>query len=136
MLSYAQRISVFMIAATGLFAQTTTQETRTSGVVGIAQGQAARFNVLRPNESATAVCSAVLTYFDAAGTVLKTATVTVAPGQAGYLDLFSDTDLSLATNQRRQIRATFSVPAITPTSASDKKDKPGLPADRNARDLR
>ncbi|HEX4133367.1 MAG TPA: hypothetical protein VHY84_02000 [Bryobacteraceae bacterium] len=124
MLSYAQRISVFMIAATGLFAQTTTQETRTSGVVGIAQGQAARFNVLRPNESATAVCSAVLTYFDAAGTVLKTATVTVAPGQAGYLDLFSDTDLSLATNQRRQIRATFSVPAITPTSASDKKDKP------------
>jgi hypothetical protein len=125
-----------MIAATGLFAQTTTQETRTSGVVGIAQGQAARFNVLRPNESATAVCSAVLTYFDAAGTVLKTATVTVAPGQAGYLDLFSDTDLSLATNQRRQIRATFSVPAITPTSASDKKDKPGLPADRNARDLR
>jgi hypothetical protein len=136
MLSYVQRISVFMIAAAGLFAQTTTtpaptpaQETRTSGVVGIAQGEAARFNVLRPNETATAMCSAVLTYFDASGAVLKTATITVAPGQAAYLDLFSDTDLSLAAGQRRQIRATFSVPLATPASSSDvraldKKDPP------------
>ena len=54
MLSYAQRICVFMVAAAGMYAQTAAPnmpvtDTRTSGAVGIAQGQTARFNVLRPN---------------------------------------------------------------------------------------
>jgi hypothetical protein len=51
-----------------------------------------------------ATCSAVLTYFDGAGTRLKTYTLIVAPGTVGYLDLFSDTDLALAADQRKQIR--------------------------------
>ncbi len=123
MLSYAQRICVFMVAAAGMYAQTTAPnipvtDTRTSGAVGIAQGQTARFNVLRPNETATATCSAVLTYFDGAGTQLKTSTVTVAPGTVGYLDLFSDTDLALAADQRKQIRVTVAVPVATPSSSS------------------
>jgi hypothetical protein len=123
MLSYAQRICVFMAAAAGMYAQTTTPnmpvtDTRTSGAAGIALGQTARFNVLRPNETATATCSAVLTYFDGAGTQLKTSTVTVAPGTVGFLDLFSDTDLALAVDQRKQIRVTVAVPVATPSSSS------------------
>ena len=123
MLSYAQRICVFMVAAAGMYAQTTTPnmpvtDTRTSGAVGIAQGQTARFNVLRPNETATAACSAVLTYFDGAGTQLKTSTVTVAPGTVGYLDLFSDTDLALTVDQRKQIRVTVAVPVAAPPASS------------------
>jgi len=123
MLHYAQRICVFMAAAAGMYAQTTTPnipatDTRTSGTVGIAQGQTARFNVLRPNETATATCTAVLTYFDGAGTHLKTSTVTVAPGTVGYLDLFSDADLALAVDQRKQIRVTVAVPVATPAASS------------------
>jgi hypothetical protein len=121
MLNYAQRISVFIAAAAGMYAQTTAPnmpvtDTRTSGAAGIAQGQTARFNVLRPSETATATCSAVLTYFDGAGTQLKTSTVMVAPGTVGYLDLFSDTDLALVADQRKQIRVTVSVPVATPSS--------------------
>src|SRR5580658_4589118 len=123
MLSYAQRICVFMAAAAGMYAQTTTPnmpvtDTRTSGAVGIALGQTARFNVLRPNETATATCSAVLTYFDGAGTQLKQSTVTVAPGTVGYLDLFSDADLALPAGQRKQIRVTVAVPLAAPSSSS------------------
>lgn len=128
MLSYAQRICVFIVATAGMHAQTTAPnmpvpntpvtDTRTSGAVGIAQGQTARFNVLRPNETETATCSAVLTYFDGAGTQLKTSAVTVAPGTVGYLDLFSDTDLALAVNQRKQIRVTVAVPVAAPSSSS------------------
>jgi hypothetical protein len=123
MLNYAQRICVFIVGAAGMYAQTTAPnmpvtDTRTSGAVGIAQGQTARFNVLRPNETATATCSAVLTYFDGAGTQLKTSTVTVAPGTVGYLDLFSDTDLALAADQRKQIRVTVAVPVAVPASSS------------------
>jgi hypothetical protein len=123
MLSYAQRICVFIVATAGLYAQTTAPnmpvtDTRTSGAVGIAQGETARFNVLRPNETATATCSAVLTYFDGAGTQLKTSAVTVAPGTVGYLDLFSDTDLALPAGQRKQIRVTVAVPAAATSSSS------------------
>lgn len=123
MLSYAQRICVFMVAAAAMYAQTTAPnmpvtDTRTSGAVGIAQGQTARFNVVRPNETATTTCSAVLTYFDGAGTQLKTSTVTVAPGTVGYLDLFSDTDLALTVDQRKQIRVTVAVPLAAPPATS------------------
>src|SRR6202167_2613534 len=76
MLNYAKRISVFIVAAAGLYAQTAAPntpvtDTRASGAVGIAQGQTARFNVLRPDATATAACSAVLTYFNGAGKQLK-----------------------------------------------------------------
>jgi hypothetical protein len=135
MLSYAQRICVFTVAAAGMYAQTTAPnmpvtDTRTSGAVGIAQGQTARFNVLRPDETATATCPAVLTYFDGAGTQLKTSTVTVAPGTVGYLDLFSDADLALAADQRKQIRVTVAVPVATPSSSSSSTTAKAFPVCR------
>jgi hypothetical protein len=98
--------------------------------VGIAQGQTARFNVLRPDETTTATCPAVLTYFDGAGTQLKTSTVTVAPGTVGYLDLFSDADLALAADQRKQIRVTVAVPVATPSSSSSSTTVKAVPVCR------
>ena len=129
MSKFAQGICVFTMAVTGLLAQTTatpTQELRTSGVVGLAQGQTARFNVLNPapaasattTATASAACSAALTYYDAVGTLLKTSTVTVAPGTASYLDLFSDVDLGLIIGQRKQIRVTVSAPLVPAATAT------------------
>ena len=60
----------------------------------------------------------MLTCYGSGGTVLKTSTVTVAPETAGYLDLFSSTDLSLAVDQRKQIRATFAVPLVPNTTST------------------
>jgi hypothetical protein len=136
MLNHANRIGVFtVVAAAGMYAQTTAPnmpvtDTRTSGAVGIAQGQTARFNVLRPDETATATCSAVLTYFNGAGKQLKTSTVTVAPGTLGYLDLFSDTDLALPTNQREQIRVTVAVPVAAPSPSSSSTTPTAVPVCR------
>jgi hypothetical protein len=128
MFKHAQRICVFTIAATGLFAQTVpTQETRTTGAVGIAYGQTARFNVLNrevPAPSVGAVCAAVLTYYDGKGVMLKQSTVTVPLGQIGSLDLFSDVDLQLPAVQRKQIRATVSVPLVPPPASSAADTKP------------
>ena len=140
MLHRLQRISVFMMAAAGLYAQTTTPgvstvgTVQTSGMVGIAQGQAARINVLNavfvPASLTPPVvpCVASLTYYDAAGAALKTATVTVAPGAAGHLDLFSDIDLALAVNQRRDIRATFVILPVPTPVASSAATTPTTPA--------
>jgi hypothetical protein len=119
---YAFRISVFLVAAAGLFAQTVTPPTqKTTGVVGIAEGQIARFNVLNDDSGptpTTVACTTVLRYYAGDGTMLKSSAVTIAPGQIGSLDLFADADLSLAATQRRQIRATFTVPLIPPTTAT------------------
>lgn len=114
---------MFVLATAGLLAQTMIPATdmRTTGVIGIASGETARFNVLNDHMAAaatTSTCPVVLTYYNADGTVLKTATVTVAPGTAAYLDLFSGSDLSLAADQRKQIRATFAVPLIPNTTSS------------------
>ena len=67
MFQFAQRISVFALAACGLYAQTTStppvQVTFTTGMVGIAEGQTAQFNALNPEDSPSAtaaMCSALL----------------------------------------------------------------------------
>jgi hypothetical protein len=86
--------------------------------------------VLRPDTTATATCPAVLTYFDGAGARLKTSTVTVAPGTVGYLDLFSDTDLALTADQRKQIRVTVAVPVAAPTSSSSSTTATPVPVCR------
>ena len=135
MLSYAKRMSVCIAAAAGLCAQTAAPnmpvtDARTSGAVGIAQGQTARFNVLRPDATATAACSAVLTYFNGAGKQLKTSTITIAPGTLGYLDLFSNADLTLATDQREQIRVTVAVPVTTPSPSSSSTTVKAVPVCR------
>ena len=120
-------LSVFALASAGAFAQSTIPPVvvRTTGMIGLAEGQTARFNVLNPGVLPPALgmtCTATLTYYDASGKALKSASVTATPGQGQYLDLFADADLALMIDQRRQIRATFSLPAIVPvatgTSAS------------------
>ena len=60
----------------------------------------------------------MLTYFDGTGKQLKTSTITIAPGTIGSLNLFSDTDLTLAADQRKQIRVTVAVPVELPSPSS------------------
>lgn len=114
------RISVFTLAAAGALAQSTAipvAVTHTTGMIGIAEGQTARFNVLNPGvlpPAAGVTCTATLAYFGANGSTLKVASVTVLPGQAQYLDLFGDADLGLMIDQRKQIRATVTLPALVP----------------------
>lgn len=124
MSKFVCRISVFALAAVGAFAQSTIPPmvTKTSGMVGVAEGQTARLNVLNPGVAAPAlgmICSATLSFLNSAGTVLKSATVTVTPGSAAApFDLSGDSDLKLFLDEREQIRATVSVPAIVPPPAS------------------
>ena len=97
------------LSATAMCAQTvSTLSVKTTGMVGIAEGETARLNLLNPGVLPPAVgvvCTASVTFFDANDTALKTANLTVLPGKSQSVDLHSDTDLSLASNQRREIRA-------------------------------
>ncbi len=113
------RISVFALAAAGALAQSTIPPVvvHTTGMIGLAEGQTARFNVLNPGVLPPAlgtVCAATLAFIGADGKVLKTASVTATPGQAQFLDLFGDADLGLMIDARKQIRATFTLPAVVP----------------------
>ena len=121
---------VLTVTAAGLAAQIISplppirafQQVQTFGMVGLAEGQTARLNVLNPgvpSPAATgAMCSALLTFFDDQGASLKSATVTVIPGKSDSYDLDSDKDLKLAVNQRRQIRATIQIPPVVPPPGS------------------
>jgi hypothetical protein len=123
MFQHAQRICVFALASLGLHAQTTTtppaQETRTTGMVGIAEGQTAQLNALNPEiGSTTAVCSGLLTFLGDDGHVLKAKTVSVAPGTSQAIVLDSQKDLALTTPEHRQIRATLTIPPVPPPSTN------------------
>lgn len=125
MFQLAQRTCVFMLAAAGLYAQTITtppvQVTRTTGMVGIAEGQTAQLNALNPDEATPAglLCSGLLTFLGEDGKVLKSATVNVAAGTSQHLTLDSVIDLALAVNARKEIRATITIPPVPPpTTAS------------------
>jgi len=89
MFTFTQKMCVFALAAVGLFAQSTpvvpAPETRTSGVIGVTDGQVARVNVLNPGVAAPAVgvvCTATLNFWDGKGALLKTAPAIVLPGQS------------------------------------------------------
>jgi hypothetical protein len=129
MFTFAQRICVFAFAAAGLFVQpmpaqstpTPVSPTRTSGMIGIVDGQFARVNALNPGVAAPATavtCTATLEFVDGAGTLLKSKTVSVAPGKSMYLDIFGDVDLMLAGLDRREIRAVITMPLAVPASAA------------------
>jgi hypothetical protein len=125
MFKFAQGICVFALAAAGLYAQTTpnepVQETRTSGIVGIVQGQTARLNALNPGVASPLMgvpCSGLLTFLDDGGKLLKSKTVTLAPGASSPIELDSVIDLALAVDQRREIRATITIPPVLPPSGS------------------
>jgi hypothetical protein len=123
MSKFVSRISVFALAAMGAFAQSTIPPVviHTTGMIGLAEGQTARFNVLNPGVLPPALgmsCTATLAFIGGDGKVLKTASVTATPGEAQFLDLFGDADLALMIDQRKQIRATFTLPVIVPPPAT------------------
>ena len=125
MLKYVQSTCVLMaLSAFTLSAQVApgSQTVQTTGMVGIADAQTAQLNLLNPGVLAPAVgviCKATVSFVDAGGTVLKSTTLTVIPGQSMSFSLRSDTDLNLVAGDRREIRATISIPAIaTPTATA------------------
>ena len=109
---------VLALSAMALAAQVVPNYTlQTTAMVGIAEGQTARLNLLNPGVLPPAlgvVCTATVVYLDGAGTVLKTASVTVTPGTSQGADLHSDSDLGLAAGQRREIRGTIAIPVVPP----------------------
>lgn len=116
---------VLTLAASGLFAQSTAPvaraHERSSGMVGIAEGQTARVNLLSPDLPAPlatgVMCTANVSFINAQGTVLKSGTLTAIPGQSVHIDLDSDADLKYAVNERHEIRATIQVPVMPPPPA-------------------
>src|SRR5580704_15989646 len=110
-----------IFSACAIFAQTTPVITvQTTPIIGIAAGQTARLDLLNPGvlPAATGItCTASVSFIQGNGSVVKTATVTIPPGMNEYVDLRSDTDLDLvAAGDRHEIRATVSMPAVTPVS--------------------
>ena len=124
MLKYFNSTCALMaLSAFALNAQVTTatQTILTTGMVGIADAQTAQLNLLNPGvlPGASAVaCTAAVSFVDASGIVLKSASLTVLPGQSMSFSLRSDTDLNLVAGDRREIRATISSPAITPVATA------------------
>jgi hypothetical protein len=124
----AQRICVFGLAvfgAAGLAAAQSAStpivflQVRTSGMVGITEGQSARLNVLNPGVppplATAAICPAQLAFLNADGVVLKTATVSVLPGKSVFFSLDRDTELRV-NDERVEIRATIQIPPVTPVA--------------------
>jgi len=92
-------------------------QVQTFGMVGLTEGQTARLNLLNPGVlpplATGAICSAQVSFLDSKGTVLKTAPISVLPGQSVPFDLNRDTDVT-SSDQRVQIRATIQIPAPSP----------------------
>src|SRR5271157_6556118 len=119
---------VLALGAIALSAQIIPAETvSTTAMIGIATGQTARLNLLNPGVLPPAlgvICTAEVTYFDGAGAVKKTASVSVNPGTSQYVDLHSNTDLDLASASRMEIRATVAIPGILPPASSSSTTPP------------
>ncbi len=110
---------VFLLGAAVLCAQ---PAVGTTGMVGLADAQTAQLNLLNPGVLAPAVgviCSAAVQFVDDSGTVLKSTTLMVPPGQSRPFQLHSDTDLNLVVaGDRREIRAVITIPPVTPASSA------------------
>jgi hypothetical protein len=111
----------FLVAGAALFAQSTIPAVvTTTGMVGLAEDQTARLNLLNPGvlpPATGAVCTASVVFMNAAGTVVKSATVTVAPGKSGGVILDSLADLNLAVGARQEIRAVITLQGAPPVAA-------------------
>ena len=113
-------LSVAALGSSALFAQTNipVQVIHTTGLVGLAEGQTARFNALNPEAATGAACSGLLSFIGDDGTILKTKTVDVTAGTGQHVDLDSVIDLALPIGIRRDIRATITVAAAPATGTS------------------
>jgi hypothetical protein len=120
MFKFTRAICVFTLSVAALCAQTNMplQVTHTSGLVGLAEGQTARFNALNPEATTGAACSGLLSFIGDDGAILKTKTVSVAAGTGQHVDLDSVIDLALPIGVRRDIRATITVAAAPATGTS------------------
>ena len=123
MLKLAHYTCAFAFTALSLAAQSVpaTQSIQTTGMIGLAEGQTARLNLLNPGVPAPAlgvVCTAGVAFLDDQGNVLKSKTATVLPGTSAPLDLDSHADLNLATDERREIRAVIKIPPVLPPAGS------------------
>ncbi len=124
MITFTRFVCLAALAVVTGISQTATPPispvTRTFGMVGLAEGQTARLNVLNPAATAAtaAPCSATLAFLSDTGAVLKTTTVSVTPDASMSFDLDSVADLQLATDERREIRATIQMPVATPVSST------------------
>jgi hypothetical protein len=122
-LLYVERtISMLKCTALLLFAAAVlpAQSVLTTGIVGITDGQTVQINVLNPGVLAPAlgvICSAAVELVDDSGNVLKTASLTILPGQSKSLQIRSDTDLGLTVaGDRKQIRAVVASPGFAPST--------------------
>jgi hypothetical protein len=120
MLKYVSLMCVLTLSAVVLSAQVTAiPAVQTTAMIGIADAQTAQLNLLNPGVAAPALgamCSAAVSFVDANGTVLKSMSLSVPPGKSLPFMLRSDVDLSLIAGDRREIRATITIPA--PNSAT------------------
>ena len=94
---------------------------QTSGMVGLGDGQTARLNVLNPGVLAPAmgaICTATVAFAGDDGTFLKSTTLSVAPGRSLPFDIRSDTDLSIAAGDRRELRAVILMPPAATASST------------------
>jgi len=120
MLRYARLTCALAFIALALSAQTipVSGTLQTTGMIGIADSQTAQLNLLNPGVQGPAIgviCTAAVSFVDANGTVLKSKTLSVAPGTNSPFDLRSDTDLNLVVaGDRREIRATIMIPPFPP----------------------
>ena len=131
MLKYASLTCVLTLSAVALSAQVTSvvPAVQTTGMVGIGDAQTAQLNLLNPGvalPATGAVCPVAVSFVDADGNVLKSTTLSVAPGKSMAFVLRSDTDLHLVAGDRREIRATITIPAVPPPAAVT--SSPVLPA--------
>jgi hypothetical protein len=120
MLHYARLTCALAFTALALSAQTIPVggTLQTTGMIGIADSQTAQLNLLNPGVQVPAIgviCTAAVSFVDANGNVLKSKTLSVAPGTSQPFDLRSDTDLNLVVaGDRREIRATIMIPPFPP----------------------
>jgi hypothetical protein len=109
--------SLFLLGASA-FAQPLFQfNIQSFPMFGVASGQTARLSAVNLGVQAPALgvlCSAKLAFLDDQGKEIKSAAVTLAPGQGNFVDLDADVDLKLPSNARKQIRAIVQTPPTVP----------------------
>lgn len=125
MLNHASLTCVLSLTALSLSAQTAPApgSVATTPIVGMASAQTARLNLLNPGVLPPAVgatCTVSVAFVDGGGTVLKSASLTIAPGKTVGFNLRSDVDLQLvAVGDRREIRAMISTPSASNAAAAN-----------------
>jgi hypothetical protein len=92
-----------------------TSQIRTTGMIGLAAGDSARLNVLNPGLPApflSILCFAQLSFVDDQNTELSAAIYRVLPGHSVSLTLNADTDVTLGSDGRLEVRGVLRTPPL------------------------